>query len=160
MKQYADIPLGGLMKDEFGFPACHDGKPDNNGFWYSRFLAAAYTKSTGGLDIVRDALLMWAGEEGKEIERQMSVNHLMEVYRKRCTEVEQTFYKNTKTIFGKDAFVGTHATVFPMLNAQEFERDGFDWFTASRDFAQADETTKYAFVISMSKKFKEPIWYN
>ena len=160
MKQYADIPLAGLMKDEFGFPACHDGNPDKNGFWYSRFLSAAYTKSTGGRDIVRDALLMWAGEEGRESEQQMAVNHLMELYRKRCTEIEQAFYKNTKAIFGKDAFVGTHATVFPMANAQEFERDGFDWFTATRDFAQADETTPYAFVISMSKKFKESVWYN
>ncbi len=160
MKQYADMPLAGLMKDEFGFPAAHDGNPGKNAFWYSRFLAEAYAKSTGGRDINRDAFLMWGGEQGREPERQMAVNHLMELYRKRCTEIEQAFYKNTKTIFGKDAFVGTHATVFPMANAQEFERDGFDWFTAKRDFAQADETTPYAFVISMSKKFKESVWYN
>jgi len=160
MKQYADIPLAGLMKDEFGFPACHDGNPNKNGFWHSRFLAAAYTKASGGRDIIRDALLMWAGEEGREGERQMAVNHLMELYRKRCTDIEQAFYKNTKAIFGNDAFIGTHSTVFPMANAQEFERDGFDWFTATRDFAQADETTPYAFVISMSKKFPESVWYN
>ena len=146
MKQYSDLPLAGLTKDEFGFPACHDGNPNKNGFWYSRFLAEAYAKSTGGRDMVRDALLMWTGEEGKESERQMAVNHLMELYRKRCTEIEQAFYKNTKTVFGSDAFVGTHATVFPMANAQEFERDGLDWFTATRDYAQADETTPYAFV--------------
>jgi hypothetical protein len=160
MKQYADMPLAGLMKDEFGFPACHDGNPDKNGFWYSGFLAAAYNKSTNGRDIVRDALLMWAGEKGREIERQLAVNHLMELYRKRCTEVEQAFYRNTKNLFGNDAFIGTHATVFPMANAQEFERDGFDWFTAKRDYAQADETTPYAFIISMSKKFPQSIWYN
>lgn len=160
MKQYSDMPLAGLMKDEFGFPACHDGNPNKNGFWYSSFLSQAYTKNTGGRDIVRDALLMWLGEEGRENERQAAVNHVMELYRKRCTEVEQAFYKNTKAIFGKDAFTGTHATVFPMANAQEFERDGFDWFTATRDFSQADETTPYAFAISMSKKFTESVWYN
>ena len=160
MKQYSDMPLAGLLKDEFGFPACHDGNPNKNGFWYSSFLAAAYAKGTTGRDIVRDALLMWAGEEGRESERQVAVNQIMAIYRNRCTEIEQSFYRNTKMIFGKDAFVGTHTTVFPMPNAQEFERNGFDWYTATRDYAQADETTPYAFVISMSKKFQESVWYN
>ena len=160
MKQYSDMPLAGLLKDEFGFPACHDGNPNKYGFWYSSFLAVAYAKNTAGRDLVRDALLMWAGEEGRETERQVAVNQIMALYRNRCTEIEQSFYRNTKMIFGKDAFVGTHTTVFPMPNAQEFERNGFDWYTATRDYAQADETTPYAFVISMSKKFQESVWYN
>jgi hypothetical protein len=160
MRQYADMPLAGVLKDEFGFPACHDGNSDKNGFWYSPALSAAYKKSTGGRDMVRDAMLMFAGEKGKERERQMAVNHLMELYRKRCTAVEQAFYRNAKSIFGDRSFAGTHATVFPMPNAQEFERNGFDWFTATRDYAQADETTPYALVVAMSKKFSEPVWYN
>lgn len=160
VKQYADLPLAGLMKDEWGFPACHDGNPWKNGFWFSRNQADAYAKATGGSDLVRDSLLMCLGECGRQRERQAAINHVMELHRSRNTEIEQAFYRATKAAFGPDAFVGTHDTVIPYPDAREFERNGLNWWTATRDFAQSDEIAPYSCRTSMAKKFSGPVWYN
>ena len=160
IKQYADVPLAGLMKDEWGFPAAHDGNPKKDGYWFSRFQAEAYSKATGGRDLVRDSLLMWAGELGRENERQLAVNHVMRLHWTRNTEIEQAYYRAAKATFGEKAFVGTHATTFPVLDSREFERNGLNWWTATRDFAQTDETTPYSCRTSMAKKFGGAVWYN
>jgi hypothetical protein len=160
IQQYADVPLAGLMKDEWGFPAAHDGNPQKNAFWFSRHRADAYAKATGGRDLVRDAPLMWLGERGGESRRQAAVNHLMRINYLRNTEIEQAFYRATKATFGPGAFVGTHATTFPIPDTREFERNGMDWWTATRDYAQSDETTPYCCRTSMAKKFGGAVWYN
>jgi hypothetical protein len=160
IKQYADLPLSGLMKDEWGFPAVFDGNPQKNGYWFSRFESKAYAKATGGRDLVRDSLLMCFGERGREAARQAAINHFMELHRLRNTEIEQTFYRATKSTFGLHAFVGTHDTTFPYPDAREFERNGLNWWTARRDYAQSDEITPYSCRTSMAKKFGGPVWYN
>jgi hypothetical protein len=160
IKQYADLPLAGLMKDEWGFPAEHEGNPQKDGYWFSRFQAAAYAKATGGRDLVRDSLLMWAGEVGRERERQAAINHVMEMHRARNAEVEQAYYRAAKATFGPKAFVGTHPTSFPVLDSREFERNGLDWWAATRDFAQTDETTPYCVRTALAKKFGGAVWYN
>jgi len=78
VRQYADLPLAGLMKDEAGFPATHDGNPLKNGFWTSTWREADYARRTGGRDLVRDSLLMCLGEAGREAERQAAINQYME----------------------------------------------------------------------------------
>ena len=159
MRQYADLPLAGAMKDEWGFPAAHDGNPGKNGYWFSRHQAEAYAKASGGRELVRDSLLMWLGEAGHEAERQAAINHVMEINRARNTEIEQAFYGTAKEIFGADSFVGTHDTVFPYPDAREFERNGLNWWTAKRDLAQTDEITPYSCRTSLAKKFGG-LWYN
>jgi len=160
IKQYADLPLAGLMKDEWGFPANHGGNPHKNGFWTSTHREDDYAKRTGGRDLIRDSLLMCLGEEGREAERQAAINHFMEQSRHRNSVIEQAFYTQTKATFGPNAFVGTHDTVFPYPDAREFERNGLNWWTATRDFAQSDEITPYSCRTSMAKKFGGAVWFN
>ncbi len=160
IKQYSDLPLAGLMKDEWGFPACVDGNVNKNGYWYCPHLSKAYTKATEGRDLIRDSLLMFIGEEKHKDERQAVINQLMELYRLRNTEIDEAFYANTKNTFGSQTFVGTHATTFPYPGQNEFERNGLDWWTATRDYAQSDETTPYCCRTSMMKKFGGAVWYN
>ncbi len=160
VRQYADLPLAGLMKDEAGFPAVHDGIPHKNGFWTSSWREADYARRTGGRDLVRDALLMGLGEAGREAERQAAINQYMEQSRERNTIIEQAFYKLAKATFGRDAFVGTHDTTFPYPDAREFERNGLNWWTARRDCAQSDEITPYSCRTSMAKKMGSGLWYN
>jgi hypothetical protein len=81
------------MKDEAGYPAAHDGNPHKNGFWTSTWREADYARRTGGRDLVRDSLLMYFGEAGREAERQAAINQYMEQNRKRNTHIEQAFYK-------------------------------------------------------------------
>ena len=113
IRKYADVDLTGLCKDEWGFIAASPrGNPEKNDFWYSRFRAEAYAKRTGGGDLVRDCLLMWAGERGREAERQAAINHFMEMSLQRNAEIECEYYRAVKEFFGPGAFVGTHPTTF------------------------------------------------
>lgn len=113
VKKYADVDLAGLCKDEWGFiAAAPRGNPDKNDYWYSKFRAQAYAKRTGGRELVRDCLLMWKGERGRQAERQAAINHFMEMNWQRNGEIECEYYRAAKEYFGLGAFVGTHPTTF------------------------------------------------
>ena len=159
VQQYADLPLAGLMKDEWGFPAEHEGNISKNAFWTSTPREADYATRTGR-NLVRDSLLMFIGEEGRTSDRQAAINDFMEQSTRRNSEVENAVYTQCKATFGPNSFVGTHDTVFPYPDAREFERNGLNWWTATRDFGQTDETTPYSCRTSLTKKCGKPIWFN
>ncbi|MFB3789633.1 MAG: hypothetical protein ACE15F_25040 [bacterium] len=160
LKHYADVPLAGACKDEWGFPPCFDGNPEKNKFWYSPARAEAYTRRTGGRDLLADGLLMYRGVAGRERERRAAINHFMEMSRQRNGEVEQDFYRAVKEVFGATAVVATHPTWWPYPEAREFEKNGLDWWMARRDWAQTDETTPFAVRTSLAKKWNSPVWFN
>ena len=159
VQQYADLPLAGIMKDEWGFPAEHEGNTSKNAFWTSAPREADYTTRTGR-NLVRDSLLMFLGEENRTSDRQAAINDYMEQSLRRNSEVEHAVYTQCKATFGANSFVGTHDTVFPYPDAREFERNGLNWWTATRDFGQTDETTPYSCRTSLTKKCGKPIWFN
>jgi hypothetical protein len=160
IQRYADTGLAGVCKDEWGFPPCYDGCPAKNDYWFSKFLAEEYGKRTGGRDLVRDSLLMWAGERGRVPERQAAINAFQEMARQRNGEIEDDFYKATKATFGPSAIVATHPTWYPYPGVQEFKKNGLDWWAATRDLAQTDEVTPYCCRTSLAKKWGSPVWYN
>ncbi len=160
IKQYADLPLAGIMKDEWGFPPDHTGNPAHDRYWYSKPMAAAYAKVSGGRDLVRDALLMCAGEQGRDAERQAAINRYRKLCRARNVEIEDDFYRAGKEAFGKDAFIVTHATWFPYPGEQEFRKSGLSWWDATRDIGQSDETTPYPCRTALAKRWGFPLWYN
>jgi hypothetical protein len=160
IQAYRDVPLAGVCKDEWGFPPCYDGCSAKNDFWFSRPMAEAYAKRTGGRDLVRDALLAWAGERGRTPLRQAAINHFMEMCRERNAEIENDFYRVTKETFGPTAVVATHPTWWPFPDAREFKKNGLDWWQAPRDLAQTDEVTPFCVRTALAKKWGSPIWYN
>lgn len=160
IKQYADLPLAGIMKDEWGFPPDHTGNPGHDRYWYSQPMADVYAKASGGRDLVRDALLMFAGEKGHAVERQAAVNRYRKLCRDRNVEIEDDFYRAGKAAFGRDAFIVTHATWVPYPGAQEFRKNGLSWWDATRDIGQSDETTPYPCRTSLAKRWGFPLWYN
>ena len=160
VKRFSDLPLDGLMKDECGIPTIRDANFKHDCLWYSRFRSEAYAERTGGRDMVRDSLLMCFGEQGRDGERQGVINHYMDMTRAQITKIGENHYRNAKETFGPNAFVGVHETVFPYPDVREFERNGLNWWTARRDFAQTDETTPYCCRTSLAKKFGRAVWYN
>ena len=160
IRQYADLPLAGIMKDEWGFPPDHTGNPDHDRYWYSKTMAAVYAGLTGGRDLVRDALLMFAGEQGQADERQVAINRYRKLCRERNVMIEDDFYRAGKETFGKDAFIVTHATWTPYPGAQEFRKSGLSWWDATRDIGQSDESTPYPCRTSLAKRWGFPLWYN
>ncbi len=160
LAQYADVPLAGACKDEWGFPPCYDGCPAKNDYWYSRSLEAAYALRTGGRELVRDALLMTFGQRGRQDQRQAAINHFMELCRQRNAAVEDDFYRATKAVFGPSAVVATHPTWWPYPGTREFKKNGLDWWQATRDLAQVDEVTPFCVRTALAKKWGSPVWYN
>ena len=160
VEQYADVALSGLMKDEWGFPPCHGGCPDKNDFWFSEARAEAYAAAAGGRDLVRDCLLMHAGEAGRERKRQCAINVLLKTSRERNAAIEAQYYELAKEFFGPDAAVVTHATWVPFPGPSEFKKNGLDWWTAKRDWGQTDETTPFPARTSLAKKWGGSVWYN
>ena len=160
IRHYADVPLVGVFKDEWGFPPCFDGSPQKNQFWYSKHIADAYSQRTKGRDLLSDCLLMHLGIKGKERERQMVINHLMEMSWQRNRDIEDDYYHAVKETFGPDAVVTTHPTWYPYPDCREYMKNGLHWWVATRDWAQTDEITPFAVRTALSKKWGSPIWYN
>lgn len=160
IKQYANLPLAGIMKDEWGFPPDHTGNPAHDRYWYSRAMSEAYANVAEGRDLVRDALLMHAGEQGRERERQVAINRYRKLCRTRNVEIEDDFYRAGKAAFGKDAYIVTHATWVPYPGAQEFRKNGLSWWDATRDIGQSDESAPYPCRTALAKRWGFPLWYN
>ncbi len=157
---YADVPLAGVCKDEWGFPPCFDGNPEKNQYWYSKHRAKAYSEKTGGRELLHDCLMMHLGIEGKERERQMAINHFMEMSWQQNSQMEDDFYHSVKEVFGPKAVVATHPTWWPYPDLNEYKKNGLDWWASTRDWAQTDEHTPYPVRTALAKRWGSPLWYN
>ncbi len=162
IRQYADVPLAGVCKDEWGFPPYFpryaiEGTHD---FWYSAPRALAYAEKTGGRDLLEDCLLMAKGFRGKEVERQVAINHFREMSLQRNVALEAGFYDAVKEVFGPDAAVTVHPTWWPYPDRQEMKKNGLDWWAVKRDWAQTDEIVPFGARTALCKKWGSPIWYN
>lgn len=162
IEQYRGLPVAGACKDEWGYPPYYPRffKLGTFDYWYSGHLSKAYSENTKGRDLLADFLLMALGEKGKEAERQMAINHLMEMKRLRNIALEGDFYNTVKNVFGPDAAVTVHSTWWPYPDRCEFKKNGLDWWAAKRDWAQTDEVAPYAVRTALCKKWGSPIWYN
>ncbi len=159
LKQYADVPLAGTCKDEWGFiPSGGVSAP--NDLWYSKFTEEEYIRRRPGHDLIRDILLMSKGEKGKDSERAAAINHYMEMFWQRNAEIETLFYVASKDVFGKKTMVGTHPTWWPYPGSAEVFKNGLDWWAVRRDLAQTDESTPFCVRTALAKKLYSPLWYN
>ena len=159
LQQYADVPLAGVCKDEWGFcPSGGVSAPAD--LWFSKFVAEEYARRRPGHDLLRDLLLMSKGEKGRDGERAAAMNHYMEMYWQRNAEIETKYYYAIKEVFGKDAMVGTHPTWYPYPGTLEVFKNGLDWWAVKRDLAQTDESTPFCVRTALAKKWHSPLWYN
>ena len=158
LKQYADVPLAGACKDEWGFPG--RGRFEINDPWFSPLMAEAYARRRPGHDLVRDLLLMVRGESGLDRERAAAINHTMEMIWQRNGEIESDFYAGVKAVFGPESMVATHPTWWYTLAVNEIQKNGASWWLARRDLAQTDEACQLCIRTALSKKWQSPLWYN
>ena len=159
LEQYADAPLAGACKDEWGFPGRFNPRLDD--YFFSSAMAAEYARRRPGHDLVRDLLLMFRPHTGLEAERVAAINHYMEMNWQRNAEVENAFYRSIKGVFGAQAMSATHPTWYPDPGTrEEVFKNGLHWWAARRDLAQTDETTPFCARTALAKKWSSPIWVN
>lgn len=158
LEQYADVPLAGACKDEWGFPG--RANPALEDIWFSVAMADAYARRRPGHDLVRDLLLMVKGEKGRAGERAAAINHWMEMNWQRNALVENEFYRAVKDVFGHEALAATHPTWWPAPTRNEVFKNGLDWWAVQRDLAQTDETAPFCVRTALAKKWHSPLWFN
>ncbi len=158
LRQYADVPLAGACKDEWGFPGRFQIRAED--VWFSRFMAEDYARRRPGHDLARDLLLMVQGGQGQEAERAAAVNHYMEAFWQKNRDIELEFFRSVKETFGAEAVAATHPTWFPFPDEREVFKNGLDWWFCRRDLAQTDETTPFGARTALAKKWNSPLWFN
>ncbi|MBT4496989.1 MAG: hypothetical protein HOC74_04670 [Gemmatimonadetes bacterium] len=157
---YAELPLGGVIKDEWGFPPTVKSIVEHRAFWYSRFYEEAYQRESGGRSLLDDLPLMATPVCGCEEERVAAINRYMMLNLHRQAEVEEDYYRATKECFGPDSLITKHATWYPRVNDMEIFKNGLSWWAARRDIAQTDEITPLSAALGMAKKFGSGNWLN
>ncbi len=159
LQQYADVPLAGACKDEWGFPPSFDGCPAKNEFWYSDAMDKEYAKRYPDRSLVDDCFLMWFPQAGKEESRRQFIDDYNRLCLLKHAEIESQFAKHTKEVFGPKSLSATHPTWWPWPDAREFRKNQLSWWKAPRDFAQTDECTPYFCRTSLAKGTNS-VWYN
>ena len=157
---YADLPLRGVVKDEWGFPPTVQSMRAHRSFWYSDFYADAYQRDAGGRCLLDDLILMAVPVAGCESERLAAINRYMALNLRRQAEIEEAYYHAAKEVFGPDTLVTKHATWYPYIDEREFHKNGLSWWVARRDIAQTDEITPVSAALGMAKKFGSANWLN
>ena len=160
VEAYADLPLKGVVKDEWGFPPTRPSITEHRAFWYSTGYDEAYQAISDGRELLEDLVLMAVPEEGREEERLTAINRYMTLNLRRQAEIEEDYYAAVKQTFGPEALVTKHATWYPRINAMEVFKNGLSWWVARRDIAQTDEVTPLSAALGMAKKFGSACWLN
>jgi hypothetical protein len=159
LRQYADVPLAGACKDEWGFPGRFGPRLDD--LYFSQAMADVYARRRPGRNLVRDLLLMVKPHQGLEAEREAAINHYMEMNWQRNAEVENAYYRSIKDVFGPQAMSATHPTWFPNPSTrEEVFKNGLHWWACRRDLAQTDEATPFCARTALAKKWHSPLWVN
>ncbi|MBN2377572.1 MAG: hypothetical protein JXD22_14325 [Sedimentisphaerales bacterium] len=160
IRMYADLPLKGVVKDEWGFPPTQSGMINHKAFWYSEEYDLAYRQESGRGSLLDDFLLMSFDFQGRKSERLYAINNYMGLNYQRNKEIECCYYDDVKAVYGQDAIVMKHPTWSPRINGHEIFKNGLDWWSAKRDWAQTDEITPLSACTALSKKFNCPNWLN
>ncbi len=162
IRQYGDIPLAGVCKDEWGFPPYFPRYATENtwDYWYSASREKDFAERTGGRELLSDGLLIAKGFKGQETERQVAINHFREGVLQRNIALESDFYDCVKEVFGPDAAVTVHPTWWPYPDLNEMRKNGLDWWGVKRDWAQTDEIVPFGVRTALSKKWGSSIWYH
>lgn len=113
LELYADLPLRGAVKDEWGFPPTSTRIIQHRAFWYSSGYEDAYRKASNGRSLLDDLPLMALAFRGRATERARAINRFMFLNLQRQRTIEEAYYRDVKAIFGEQAYVTKHATWYP-----------------------------------------------
>lgn len=115
-----------------------------------------------GRDLYNDLLYFHYSPQNDRSISILVLNKYFEVIRNRMTEDDAAIYDKTKSVFGKDAFVGFHPTWYCAPNGFSVEtmHNGMDWWQVKRDYSQTDERVMIPIRLAMARSAKLPVWYN
>jgi hypothetical protein len=165
IEHFADLPLGGIANDEWGFDPQIESDEYRlyitksipySGNIEERFLAE-YGKS-----IKDNALYLAYAAESDPFYSYSFVNEYTEFIRANMKNNNDWFYAEGKRIFGSDAFIGVHPTYWgdPYDCSPDIWHNGLDWWEVKRDYAQTDEYCVMPVRLALAHKWGGKVWYN
>ena len=154
---YSDIPLDGILLDEFGYISLDlDMESPFRGRLYSRGMKRYYEEK---LNIDLDSLLfdMRYAPCGNEEVRIKAINTYFETLRVFPLEIEKKAYAYAKELFGKDAYIACHNTFHNYLDFDEIWHTACNWWDIPRDFGHTDENIGFPVRWGIMLACKHPI---
>lgn len=152
LRQYADVPLAGACKDEWGFPPCFNVESAQNEFWFSPTMADAYQARFSGRNLLLDLFGVFRPRQGAASEPAETLDRYNRLCFDRHVEIETEYAQTLHEVFGPDAMAATHPSWWPWPDAHEFKKNTLSWWAVPRDWAQTDECVPFACRSSLAKR--------
>ena len=157
---YRDVGLAGAALDEFAYlPVKVDQWKKH--LFYSEASARAFRK-THDTDLVDALARILLDQLADRTARIRALGRYHEHHRRAIARVEQRFYREVKSILGRDTFVGVHPTNQTLENYCDLEVSltFLDWWEVPRDHGQTDEYTPLPVRMGLALKAGGPVWYH
>lgn len=162
---YSDIPLDGVLVDEYGYLVLNTGlisggqEPPFRGRMYSKAMKKYYSTN---LNTNLDQLLfdMRYAPANNDKVRIKAINTYFETLRVFPLDIEKKVYEYSKKVFGDDIYVSCHNTFHNRLDNDEIWRTACNWWDVPRDFGHTDEDICFPVRWGIMLACKNPIMFD
>lgn len=159
---YADIGLGGIMMDEYGYMVLNSvdivkGKEEPfRGRTYSNGMKKYYEDKMG-LDLDRLLFDMRYAPDNNESIKIKAINTYFETLRVFPLEIENKVAAYCKEKFGDDFYISCHNTFRNKLDGDDIWRTACNWWNLPREWGHTDENISYAVRMGVMLAANNPI---
>ena len=162
---YSDIPLDGIMLDEYKNWAVIPPWElmfrlgDVRYRRYSKDLADELERRTG--EAAELTLFhMRHAPEGRPEVRMKAINDYMDLVREGPLRVENAVYERSKEVFGNDMFMSAHNTFHNNIEGDEIWQTGLKWWSTPRGYGHTDELTILPVQMGVAMAYPANAMYN
>ncbi len=162
---YGDIPLDGIMLDEYSNPRLLPSwlvPPQSEGLRL-RSYSLPMAKELETMTAEPAAATLFAmryAPEGRPDVRIKAINTYMDLMRSGAMRVENTMYEKARKVFGHNCFIGAHNTYHNSLINDEIWATGVKWWSLPRDYGFTDEKTTLPTQVGVAMSYPGRIMYN
>ena len=157
--RYSDIPLDGVVLDEFKNMPLLDFRATLRERYYGVCLRAGFEGATGK-ELDRTLFEMRYAPDGDSVTRPAAINRYFDFLRRSTESAENFVAEYSKTVFGDDSFIGLHNTFHNSLHNDEIYATGCNWWRMPRKYAQTDEDIIYPVRMGIAARCPENIVYD
>ena len=161
MDRYADIPLDGVMMDEYGYMLLNTSGIEKGseepfrGHFYNEGLRRFYEER--GVNLVRTFFDMRYAPQNAEGVRIRAINRYFDLLRRPPLENEWKVAEHARKLWGDDVFLSCHNTFHNNLEGDEIWHTGSNWWSLPRQYGHTDENITMAVRMGVMLAAGEPL---
>lgn len=162
---YSDIPLDGVMLDEYSNfrivpPWLMKFKLDNFRLRSYSLPMAKELETLTGESAAMTMFHMRYAPAGKPEIRMKAINGYMDLMRQGAMHVENAMYKRAKEVYGPNCFIAAHNTFHNTLISDEIWATGIKWWSIPRENGFSDEKTPLPTQMGIAMSYPMNVMYN